>query len=322
MAAPDTTRTEIAAEVNDIYLGAMLMRAIPNFPHAAFAQRATLQKNQGSVIAKFRRYGSLAAATTALTEGTTPTGKSLSTTDITATCLQYGDWTRITDRVSVESPDPVLTITAELFGEQQGDTNDQLVRAILAAGTTVQYASSATSRATVAAGMLLDLDEVKEAVRTLKIANAKKITRMSGVNPGQGSTPINACYIAIVHPNTTFDLKADPKFIPVEKYASNIVLLPGEVGTLDEVRFIESTNGKVFSGEGAGSIDVYATIILGAEAYGIVDVAGTTELIFKGLGSAGSADPLNQRQTMGWKEYFVAKILNDAFMVRIEHAVS
>jgi N4-gp56 family major capsid protein len=44
--------------------------------------------------------------------------------------------------------------------------------------------------------------------------------------------------------------------------------------------------------------------------------------IVKPLGSAGTADPLEQRATSGWKATFVAKILNDAFLVRVEHAVS
>jgi len=84
-----------------------------------------------------------------------------------------------------------------------------------------------------------------------------------------------------------------------------------------------TTNGKILSGEGAGSIDVHATMILAADFYGITRISGEAmKNIIKPLGSAGTADPLDQRSTSGWKATFVAKILNENFAVRIEHAVS
>jgi N4-gp56 family major capsid protein len=319
MSAPDSYRADIPAEVNNFYDNVLLMRALPANIHGLFGQRKNIPANFGSKIIKFRRYSSLSAAST-LTDGVTPTGSSLAVTDITATALQYGDFTRISDVVTTESPDPILTEASEILGEQMGLTNDGLCATVLGAGTVVQYASSATARATVVGGMTLNGDEVKEAVRTLKVANASKITSISGANPGAGTVPINACFIGIVHPNTSFDLKADPLFVPVEKYASNVPLLPFEIGKIDEVRFVETTNAKTFS----STITVYGTVILAANAYGCIDLANSqgSGVIYKGLGSAGSADPLNQRQTLGWKEYYVCKILNDSFMVRIEHAVT
>lgn len=324
MAAPETFRADIPAEVAAVYDRALLERAVPNMVHALFGQRRGIQMNAGTATIKFRRYGTLAAATTALTEGTPPTGKSLSVTDITATVLQYGDFTKISDVVTTQSADPILVETSEIFGDQMGQTNDELTRNVLAAGTVVQYASTATARAEVAAGMKFDAAEAKEAVRTLQLANARKLTSISGGGAAQGTVPINAAYIGIVGPSTLFDLKDDPKWLSVEKYAPNTQLIPGEVGMIDEVRCIMTTNAKTFAGAGAGAIDVHATLVLAANAYGIVDLGSsqTSGMIFKGLGSAGTADPLNQVQTAGWKEYFVAKILNDSFMVRVEHAVA
>ena len=76
---------------------------------------------------------------------------------------------------------------------------------------------------------------------------------------------------------------------------------------------------KIYPGEGAASgKPVYSTLVLGDNAYGVTDPNGTLENITKPLGSAGSADPLNQRSTMGWKSYHAAKILVNEYMVRIE----
>jgi N4-gp56 family major capsid protein len=95
------------------------------------------------------------------------------------------------------------------------------------------------------------------------------------------------------------------------------------VGSLDEVRFIESTEATKLEGAGASGIDVYVTLIIGAEYYATSAVSGQAmQNIIKPLGSAGAADPLNQRQTSGWKATFVATRTNEDFAVAVEHAVS
>ena len=71
--------------------------------------------------------------------------------------------------------------------------------------------------------------------------------------------------------------------------------------------------------------DVHATLIFGADAYGVVDVAGSgaMETIIKPRGSAGTTDPLDQRSTVGAKvAAYAAKVLNPLWLVKIEHCVS
>lgn len=318
-----TTRTEVPAEVNNFYSRALLERAIPLFVHTNWAQVRDIPMNSGTDTIKFRKYGSLTAQTTPLTEGVTPTGKQLSTTDITAQVLYYGDYVTITDKVSFETFDPILTETAMVLGEQAADSLDQLCRDILAAGTTVQYASTAAARTDITAAMVLNRDEVKEAVRTLKNNNAKPITSRIDPNTGYNTTPLNRAFLGIVHPNTTNDLDNATGWIPVEKYPNKADVMPGEVGSLAGVRFIETTNAKVFTGGGSGGADVYGTIIFGQNAYGISRIAGVAmQNIVKPLGSAGTEDPLNQRATSGWKASFVTKILQQPWLLRVEHGVT
>lgn len=72
-------------------------------------------------------------------------------------------------------------------------------------------------------------------------------------------------------------------------------------------------------------LDVHATLVFGADAYGVISVEslGTLETIIKPSGSAGAADPLNQRATVGAKvAAYTAAVLNDLWIVRIEHAVT
>lgn len=322
---PTTTRTQIPREVSNYYDRTLLLRVVPRFVHMRWAQFRDIPRKGGTNTIKFRRYSNLTAATTPLIEGVTPAGSSLSVTDITATVQQYGDYIKGTDVVEYESEDPVLTETANILGDQASDTLDILTRDILAAGTNVFYGGNATSRVTVDTTDLIDATVVKKVVRLLKNNNARKMMEMLNPTTGIGTTPINSSFIALVHPNTTYDLKnlSATGWIPVEKYASQKNVMDGEVGAIDEVRFVESSNCKVFVGEGASGIDVYATIVLADQAYGVTRITGESlQNIVKPLGSGGTEDPLNQRWTSGWKTTFTAKILNDAFLVRIEHAVS
>ena len=132
----DTTTTQVSAAVNNFYSRTMLKAARPLLVHLKWGQVKDLPKGNSAVI-KFRRYSLLTATTTALTEGTTPEGSQLSTTDITATVASYGDYVTLTDFLLLTTLDPILTETAELLGDQAGDSLDQLCRNVIIAGTTI-----------------------------------------------------------------------------------------------------------------------------------------------------------------------------------------
>ena len=91
------------------------------------------------------------------------------------------------------------------------------------------------------------------------------------------------------------------------------------------IRFVETTEAKKWANAGkettggSSDRDVYATLIMGKDAYGVTDITGGgLEFIVKPMGSAGTADPLNQRATAGWKAMKTAEILVDQYMIRVE----
>jgi N4-gp56 family major capsid protein len=319
-----TGTQQITYAVNNFYDRVLLERAVPAFIYTRFAQVRDIPEGNTNVI-KFRRYTNLTAQLTPLNEGVTPTGSVLSSTDITATVKQYGDYVTLTDFVQMTTLDPILTETAELLGDEAGDTLDQLTRDILVAGTTVQYAQDNTARNQIAndGSDIVNTTDFLKIVRTLKNNKAKRVLAMIDPTPGIGTTPIMPAYIGFVHPDTTYDLKSMTGFVKISAYPSSTPILPDEVGSYDEIRFIESPNAKIFTGAGASSCNVYATMIIAMNAYGISRISGEAlENIVKPLGSAGTADPLNQRATSGWKATFTAVRLNETFMVRYEHATS
>jgi N4-gp56 family major capsid protein len=303
-----TTQGSLAPEFKQFYDRTLLERALPELVHAQFGQRRPIPRGSGKTI-EFRRFSALPVSLTPLTEGVTPTGNSLNVTAITAAVNQFGDYVEGSDLLDLTAIDPILTETSQLLGEQSGYSVDTIVRDILNAGTNVQYANNRASRVTVAAGDVLTVAEIRKAVRTLKKNRARPVA-------GQ-------YFVAFVSPSATYDLQSDPNWTRASEYAGSEQIYSGEVGRLYGVRFIETTETKVYAGAGAAGIDVHATLAIGANAYGIVPLDGQNlETFFKPVGSSGTADPLNQRWTMGWKTAFTAKILNDAFLLRIEHAVS
>jgi len=316
----NTTTTEVSHAVNNYYDRSLLKASRPLLLHTKWAQVRDIPRNNTNII-KFRKYTLLTANTTALTEGVTPSGTQLAVSDITATVAQYGDYVTLTDKLQFTTLDPLLTETADLLGQQAGNSIDQLTRDVLAAGTTEQFASTATSTATISASMKITADEVREAVRTLQGNNARPITRMVNPSTGFNTSPVMPCYISIIHPNTHFDLKKVTGWVPVSQYSDKSDIMEGEVGSLDEVRFIMTTNAKTKTGTLVST--VHRTIILASDAYGISRISGEAmKNIVKPLGSGGTADPLDQRSTSGWKATFIAKIIDETYMIGIEHAVS
>lgn len=315
----NTDTTAVSAGVNNFYDRVMLKAARPLLVHLRWGQVKPLPRNNSLVI-KFRRYGLLTANTVALSEGVTPSGTALSVTDITGTVAQYGDYVTLTDVLQFSTLDPLLTETADLLGQQAGNTLDQICRDVLVAGTTAQYASSATTTNTVTASMTLTRAEIREAVRTLQNNDALKVTRMVNPSTGFNTSPINAAFIGIISPNSLYDLKDESGFIPVEEYGSQAGVMEGEVGAMDDVRFVMTTNASTTTGT---LTTVHRTMIIAQNYYGISQISGEAmQNIVKALGSAGTADPLNQRSTSGWKATFLAKRLNENFAVRIEHGVT
>jgi N4-gp56 family major capsid protein len=316
----NTTKTQIN-NINSFYSRDLLIRVQPLLVHNKFGMIKDIPKNNSDVI-KFRRYANLSAATTPLVEGVTPAGSQLSKTDVTATLNWYGDYIVLTDKLTMETEDPVRMETNEILADQAADTVDQIVRDILVAGTSVIYSGSGnTQNSEVAAGDVITATNVDVAEETLKANKARFMTSYVDPSTGISTVPLPPCFIGICHVYTTKTIRAFTGFTKVELYAMPGARMEGEIGKYGNTRFIETVNAKVFTGAGTGSIDLYATLILAKYAYGVTRMSGAAmQNIVKPLGSGGSSDPLDQRETSGWKASLTACILNDAFMVRIVHA--
>lgn len=302
-----TTQTgsgqDLSAEMKTFYDRALIKCAEPELIHDQFGQKRPIPKGAGKTI-EFRKFSSLPKALTALTEGVTPAGSKYSVSKIEATVSQYGAFIAVSDMLLLTAFDNNMKEIVKILGSQAGRTSDTITREVLVQGTNALYANGKSARGNIGAGDVLSVMDIKKAVRALKAANAPKI---------------GGYYVALVHPDSVYDLWNDEEWIEASKYAGSEQIFKGEIGKMYGVRFVESTEAKIW----AGDTPVYATLVLGENAFGVTSInGGGIETIAKQLGSGGTEDPLNQRATFGWKLNKTAAILSQEFMVRIEHTAS
>lgn len=380
---------DLSPEMKTFYSDYLIDNAVPNLVHDQFGQKHPIPKNGGKVI-EFRKYSPFDKATQPITEGVTPNGHKLNVETVTATVNQYGDYVELSDVLLLTAIDNNMVQATKLLGNQAGETLDWVTREVLNGGTNVLLAKGSAQtrpahRYEIGPTNTLSVDDILNAVRTLKKANAKKI---------------GDSYIGIVGPDIAYTLMRDSEWINWHQYANPEELYEGEIGKIGGVRFIETTEAKIFeatkltaasakltvktastssttlavveaissdeaaalagvdiligtdlakiasatagaagsatltlasagsyakdaviaaANAGAGGADVYSTLILADNAYGVTEIAGGgLQHIVKQLGSSGSADPLDQRATVGWKAIKTAERLVEGFMVRIE----
>lgn len=385
----------LSHEMKTYYSDYLIDMAEPKLVHDQFGQKCPIPKNGGKTI-EFRKYDPLPKMTTPLAEGVTPNGQKLDMGVVTAEVKQYGGFIELSDILMLTAIDNNLIQATKLLGGQAGRTLDTITREVLSGGTNVQYAEGQIDSRSLLTGEtegqkhFLTVDAVRRAVRYLKKMNAETI---------------NGSFVGIIHPDTAYDLMSDPKWINVKTYSDPEGIYQGEIGKIENVRFVESSEAKIFHAEdlckesryltvssystletedsipaGCGTAtlnklvvweniteedaerlvgaviqlrngdfvetanvtginpsqkalylaqapdeapkdndtvypgeagflgcDVYSTLIIGDNAYGTSEISGggLTHII-KQLGSAGTADPLNQRATAGYTQAKVA----------------
>ena len=255
-------------------------------------------------------YQDLAAATTQLTEGTAPTANTLGIVIDTCTASQVGATVEITDLAAAQSPHQLFEVAANVIADNAAKTYDVLVREILNAGASVQYVT-ASARSLVATSNIITGAQVKKMWSILKRNNVP--------------TFADGTYRAIVHPDAVYDLQTDTAsggWMDVWKYTDNTPLLANEIGRFGGVRFMVSSNAKVFATAGASSANVYSTVFFGPDAYVLGDMQSlSTHFVPPG---GDHTDPLAQKAIVGWKGAFGCMLLdaNGPRYVRLEHGTT
>lgn len=309
------TTTTLSAEMKTFYDMRLIDEASPMLVHEQFGQKRPIPQGGGKTV-NFRRFSPLAKATTALTEGVTPSGSSLSVSSISAIVAQYGDSVVQSDVLELTAVDNTILETTKLLGRQAGLTMDTIVRNALLLGTNKSYAPKYVADTN---GNLVETEVTKTAdLDTSAKLTVDVVQRVVAKLRAQNAPTIGGDYVCIIHPYVAYDLMRDPEWIDAHKYATPENLYTGEIGKMAGVRFVQSTEAKIDKGgsDNPSGLAVFHCLVIGDGAYGVTEVTGGgLQTIVKQKGSSGTADPLDQRSSVGWKGLKAAKILVDNYLV-------
>lgn len=299
-----TTSSALSAGMQTYYNRELLRTFEPNLVHLQFGDEHRMPPHSGLVM-NMRKLIPLETNTKALSEGDPGESVMLAETEVTVQLQQYGEYARCTDKLDLTHLDMDIMRRTKLFGDAGARSIDAVVREELAKCANVIYAGGKASRAELTAADKLTSRELPKAVKTLKKNHAQTF---------------GGYFVAIIGPDTMYDLQEDEAFVKVSQYQDKENIYTGEVGRLFGVRLVETTEAKIFEGAGASGADVASVIVLGQYAYGVTSLKGAKpRVIVKPAGSAGTADPLDQISTVGWKmDGFGAKLLQPEYAVRIE----
>lgn len=261
-----------------------------------------------------RRYNRLALATTPLgPSGINPPAQTLSAIDIDAQVQWYGSWVVLTDQVSLINEDPVLNETASLLSQCLRETEDALLRNMLASTASFINCVGGVNGDNPTELTRPDVDTV---IRTLIGADGRKI---SGEIEGQlkfGTSPVREAYWAMCHTDLITSLEQTQGFIAAAQYPSQMNLLSAEWGSISNIRFLVSSQGsKILNGSALGN-DMYNIFVTAQEAYACVDLEdANAQFIYRPLGYGD--DPLLLRQSAGFKFAQAQRIANDAWLINL-----
>ena len=315
--------------VKSAYDRRLLMRALPRLLHGRWGRPATFR---GYKDWEIRRWESLSAVTTSLTEGVTPSESSApNISTYTMTPEWYGAWVSYTDKAELQTYDPMILETSAILGEQAGDSVDQLIRDELVANASIDYAGGATARN--------EIDKAND-----KISYADIVYNVASLEAERARPAEGGMYPLVLHPHSWATLMQDATFVALFTREGGDSMRSGLIGTILNCKIYLSSNAKETADAGQnGTEDVYHALFIGMESYGLAGMSSlapnwnadggpgliwgeltgrpvkVTEIIVKDLGETG-LDPLNQRGTIGWKLTHDQIVLNSNWINSLEHA--
>lgn len=313
-----TTTNALPQPVQQWFDNVLLSRPMPKLIHKQMAMKKELPPNSGR-IARYRRYTNLLTATVPLPDsGLTPPGQVLNAVDIDARLDFYGTYTTITDQVMFLNQDPVLNQNVSLLAQSMRETEDELIRNMLASTASVINCVGGVNGDNPTELSRSDVDAV---ILALLNNDAMMISDNIEGTLKFGTAPVREAFWAMMNVGILDDLEAVTGFISQAQYPSNMNVLNSEWGSVSNVRWLYSSKGSTSANASLNGNTVYNVFVTAQEAYAMIELtSATASFIYTPPG--GPTDPLRRLQLGAWKMAQVPRILNDAwiFNLRATHS--
>lgn len=303
--------------VRMVYSKEIEFKALPNM---RFMQFATVKTELGvtpGLTISMLTYDNLTLGG-ALTEMTKMVTQAMSGSTKQITVQEYGNAIAVSELLIQSSFDDIMASATTLLGRDYAMVLDCELRDCALSGTNVIYAANGTTKVTTRTGLsdacIMKVSTVKDAIEILSTNNAPKA---AGGN----------YWICFVHPHQSRGLRDDPAWINASNYGNPELLFTGEIGRIDDCRFIETTlmcNGaaptddpaykaELKKGTASNATNVYQSVLFGDAYFGIA-FSLPVELRDNGVEDFG------RRRSLGWYAIFGVGKLHDQYGVVIETA--
>jgi len=282
-----------------------------------FADKKPLPEKSGGAIF-WNRYSNFDEVTTHLSEGVPPTVIQLSAVNVSATLVQDGFVTEISDLLDMTNITDNGKAATERLAELAARSIDSYIRREI-------YNTAANSATPTAPncyfqvfdggstyGTVSALPSTSARMTTAVIRNAVTKLKVANVKPLVGED-----YILVVNPKTASRLRADSVWQNANQYSGVFAekIFRGESGRIEGARVVESTNIPFFASSttngtlvSTSDTSAFFSILLGQGGVGVTEMAGGLQTYT--VSGADKADPLNQKTQYGWKISWVSKVLN------------
>ena len=301
--------------VRMVYSKEIEFKALPVMRFFQFATVKTELGTEPGLTISMLTYDNLALGG-ALTEMTSMTTQALSGSTKQITVQEYGNAVAASELLIQSSFDDIMASTTTLLGRDYAMVVDcELRDAALGNTAYIVYAGGKTSRSALTSADKLNVATIKDAIEILATNNAPKYA--------------NTNWICFVHPHQSRDLRDDSAWINASNYGAPEQLFTGEIGRIDDTRFIETTlmcNGACATtdpafvaelkagADGAPSdTNVYQAVIFGDAYFGIA-FSLPVELRDNGVEDFG------RKRSLAWYAIFGVGRLHDEYGVVIETA--
>lgn len=293
-----------------------------------------------------------------LTEGAGATNeRTLQKVTVEATLARYGEMITYTDEVDLFSEDIMQVRYREELGALANSRYEDLVQLDLLGTTTRMYSGVATSDATLGASIAVNgtedgdwtvsYDGMRKAVRKLVRNRAKKNTSIVTGSVKIDTKTIAPAFYAIIGADVKADLEAlvrgtgaeaEYVYTPSHKYGAASTLAEGEVGSMHEVRFIESEAAVVARNSGAvvpvgyvgnlaytgvpgtGKFDVFPILFPTEGAFATVGLKGMGKIVFnsKAPSDVDLTNPYGTKGFFSYNFFYAGLILESEKILRLD----
>ena len=257
------SNSQLSQAIQTIWSKEILFQAMPILRFEQFAVKKTELGVSPGLRVNFLRYKNFTVDATPLTEGVRMTTNALTAEQIAITVAEHGYAVAVSELLLNASFDDIMASASRLLGRHMAQYLDVQARDTLSAATSATFGYDRTktwngsSWVTDTSNVFANYNEGQVATSIADLDGGFKLTTgaikdSALVLAGKNIPRIGETYVQFIHPKQSRDLRSNPEFIEVTKYAAPGNFMLGEIGRLYDVVFIETTQVKKLAASQAG----------------------------------------------------------------------